>query len=272
MTALHQQLGLAEGAKGVLFTGDDLGLCHAANTAVFHHLQSGNLSGASLIVPAPWAREAIVAYRGEPISVQLTATAEHLLYRWGPITAAPSLHGGDGGFASSVADLLDHADGDDLRREFRAQIERAVLWGFDVCGLTVHQDSALLRPEYFDVVLDLAVEFDLPLRLAERPDADLGFPATELAAEEGICSPDHTIRVSDDLSLEAALASLLPGLTEIIVRPADDTGELRALAADAEARTRDHTALEGLHLEGDVTVLSWRDLRTAQRALRANAS
>jgi len=272
VTALHQQLGLAEGAKGVLFTGDDLGLCHAANTAVFQHLQAGNLSGASLIVPAPWAREAIVAYRGEPISVQLTATAEHLLYRWGPITAAPSLHGGDGGFASSVADLLDHADGDDLRREFRAQIERAVLWGFDVCGLTVHQDSALLRPEYFDVVLDLAVEFDLPLRLAERPDADLGFPATELAAEEGICSPDHTIRVTDDLSLEAALAGLLPGLTEIIVRPADDTGELRALAADAEARTRDHTALEGLHLEGDVTVLSWRDLRTAQRALRANAS
>ena len=272
MTALHQQLGLAEGAKGVLITGDDLGLCHAANTAVFSQLQAGTLAGASLIVPAPWAREAIVAYRGEPISVQLTTTAEHLLYRWGPITAAPSLHGGDGGFATSVVDLLDHADGDDLRREFRAQIERAVLWGFDVCGLTVHQDSALLRPEYFDVVLDLAVEFDLPLRLAERPDEELGFPATKLAAEEGICSPDRTIRVSGEVTIEAALADLQPGLTEIIVRPADDTGELRALAADAEARIRDHAALQDLHLERDITVVSWRDVRSAQRALRANAS
>jgi predicted glycoside hydrolase/deacetylase ChbG (UPF0249 family) len=272
VTTLHQQLGLTEGSKGVLFTGDDLGLCHAANTAVFSQLQAGALSGASLIVPAPWAREAIVAYRGEPISVQLTATAEHLLYCWGPITAAPSLHGGDGGFASSVVDLLDHADGDDLRREFRAQIERAVLWGFDVCGLTVHQDAALLRPEYFDVVLDLAVEFDLPLRLAERPDEELGFPATELATEEGICSPDRTVRVSGDLTIEAALAALEPGLTEIIVRPADDTGELRALAADAEARIRDHEALQDLHLGSGVTVVSWRDVRTAQRALRANAS
>ena len=265
MTATQELLGLPDGAKGLLLTGDDLGLCHAANTAIFSQLQAGNLSGASLIVPAPWAREAIVSYRGEPISVQLSATAEHLLYSWGPITAAPSLHGGDGGFASSVDDLLDHADGDDLRREFRAQIERAVLWGFDVCGLTVHGDAALLRPEYFDVVLDLAVEFELPLRLAERPDGDLGFPATELARQEGIISPDRTIRLSGDIALTEVLAHLQPGITEVVLRPADDTGELRALAADAAGRIADHAALVELSVPTDVAVLSWRDLRTAQR-------
>lgn len=270
MTRLHELLGLTPGRKGLLLTGDDLGLCHASNTAVFSQLRAGSLSGASLIVPAPWAREAIVSYRGEPISVQLAATAEHLLYSWGPITAAPSLHGGDGGFASSVADLLDHADGDDLRREFRAQIERAVLWGFDVCGLTVHQDAALLRPEYFDVVLDLAVEFDLPLRLAERPDGDLGFPATLLAAEEGIFSPDHTEKVTSEHPLERIIEELAPGVTEVILRPAHDTGELRALAADAEARMSDLSALEQLILTDEVTVLSWRDLRAAQRAARTN--
>jgi predicted glycoside hydrolase/deacetylase ChbG (UPF0249 family) len=270
VTALTEALGLSETTRAVLLTADDLGLCHAANTAVFAQLQRHHVSGASLIVPAPWAREAIVAYRGEPISVQLTATAEHLLYSWGPITAAPSLHGGDGGFAASVADLLDHADVNDLRREFRAQIERAVLWGFDVCGLTVHQDAALLRPEYFDVVLDLAVEFDLPLRLSERGDDVLGFPATSLAADEGICSPDHTIRLTSEVTLSSVLDGLEVGLTEVVVRPADDTGELRALCADADARVRDRDALEHVELPSDVVVLSWRDLRAAQRAVRAN--
>ncbi len=271
MTTGFELLALPQGTKGLLLTGDDLGLCHAANTAVFHHLQQASLTGASLIVPAPWAREAIVAYRGEPISVQLAATAEHLVYSWGPITAAPSLHGGDGGFASSVDDLLDHADGDDLRREFRAQIERAVLWGFDVCGLTVHQDAALLRPEYFDVVLDLAVEFDLPLRLAERPDSDLGFPATLLAQQEGILTPDHTVRLSGEATLMDVVRELQPGITEVIVTPADDTGELRALAADAEARVSSSEELQALTLPSGVVKLSWRDLRTAQRAARNNA-
>jgi len=272
VTTTLELLGVSDTARVLLATGDDLGLCHGANTAVFRQLQAGKLSGASLIVPAPWAREAIVAYRGEPISVQLSATAEHLLYSWGPITAAPSLHGGDGGFARSVADLLDHADGDDLRREFRAQIERAVLWGFDVCGLTVHQDAALLRPEYFDVVLDLAVEFDLPLRLADRPDSELGFPATELAAEEGICSADRTIRLTGELTLADVVANLEPGITEVILRPAEDTAELRALATDADLRIADEHALAGLALPSDVTVLSWRDLRSAQRLRKAQQS
>ena len=268
MSQATEALGLGDDTIALLVTGDDLGLCHASNAAIFSGLQQGALSTASLLVPAPWAREAIVRYHGEPIAVELSATAEHLLYRWGPITSAPSLHGGDGGFASTVVDLLDHADTDDVRREFRAQIERAVVWGFDVCALVVHQDAALLRPEYFDVVLDLAVEFDLPLRLSERSDHDLGFPATTLAAEEGICSPDRIVRCAQDDDLADLIASLEFELTELILRPAEDTGELRALAEDAASRIADYERLTLLaSLEG-LTIVSYRDLRNGQRAAR----
>ncbi len=51
-----------------------------------------------LMVPCPWAREASSRYRGEDVGVHLTLNAEYELYRWGPITHAPSLLGGDGGF------------------------------------------------------------------------------------------------------------------------------------------------------------------------------
>ena len=142
------------------------------------------------MVPCPWAREAAARYRGEDVGVHLTVNAEWELYRWGPITHAPSLLGGDGGFPRTVEDVWDHADLDEVRRECRAQIERAILWGFDVSHIDAHMGTLQLRPEFFDVYLDLAVEFQLPLRMVgRRMEEFLGFPARELAAEAGRCSP-----------------------------------------------------------------------------------
>ena len=92
----------------------------------------------------------------------------------------------------TVADLWDHADLDEVRRECRAQIERARLWGLDATHLTTHLGTLQQRPEFFDVLLDLAVEADLPVRLegAEAEDA-AGFPFRRLAAEEGVHCPDR---------------------------------------------------------------------------------
>ena len=48
------------------------------------------------------------------------------------------------------------------------------------------------RPEFFDVLLDIAVEVELPIRL-ESGDAETtaGFPFRRLATEEGVSIPDH---------------------------------------------------------------------------------
>ena len=124
----------------------------------------------------------------------LTLNAEHDLYRWGPITQAPSLLDGDGGFPRTAADLWDHADLDEVRRECRAQLERAIYWGFDVSHLDAHLDAVQLKPEFFDVFLDFADEFRLPLRLPDAAAQRLaGFPFRELAAERGVVSPDRVI-------------------------------------------------------------------------------
>ena len=96
------------------------------------------------------------------------------------------------GFLATLQDLWDHADLDEVRRECRAQLERAVLWGFDVTHLTTHMAALQQRPEFFDVLLDLAVAFDLPLRLeGADAEANAGFPFRSLALAEGIVFPDH---------------------------------------------------------------------------------
>ena len=148
---------------------DDLGVSYATNSAVYDALRHGVATSAGLVVPGPWAREAAASYRGEDVGAHLTLNAEYDLYRWGPVTHAPSLLDGDGGFPRTLVDLWDHADMDEVRKECRAQIERAIYWGFDVSHLSAHLGALELRPEFFDVALDLAVDFRLPLRL---PGAD----------------------------------------------------------------------------------------------------
>ncbi|MEO5679647.1 MAG: ChbG/HpnK family deacetylase, partial [Acidimicrobiales bacterium] len=168
---LAERLGHRPGAPVLVLTADDLGTSQAATAGSYDALRRGLASSAGLAVPCPWARAASGGYRGEDVGVDLVFNAELDAIRWGPITYAPSLLDGDGGFPRTVEDLWDHADVDEVRREARAQLERAVLWGFDVTHLSVHLDALLLRPEFFDVVLEVAVDERLPLRLP--PDHQL---------------------------------------------------------------------------------------------------
>src|SRR5436305_1530015 len=81
---LAERLGYRATDRLVIVSCDDLGACHALNVGVFDALRTGTATSASLMVPAPWAREAAARYRGEDIGVHLTLNAEHELYRWGP--------------------------------------------------------------------------------------------------------------------------------------------------------------------------------------------
>jgi predicted glycoside hydrolase/deacetylase ChbG (UPF0249 family) len=269
MGTLAERLGYAPDAKLLIMTCVDLGFTHSANVAVYESVRDGVATSASLMVPCPWARDAAALYRGEDIGVHLTLNAEWENYRWGPITYAPSLLDGDGGFPRTVEDAWDHADLDEVRRECRAQIERAIVWGFDVSHLASHLGALCLRPEFFDVYLELALDFGLPLRLGG--DEHLaGFPFRKLAAEEGAVFPDHVVEGAPGSrrQVERALFELQPGVTELCLHPAIDTDELRAACpGDWAGRVEDHAALSRdpslrdlVHRSGAVLV-TWRDLR-----------
>jgi predicted glycoside hydrolase/deacetylase ChbG (UPF0249 family) len=275
VTTLAERLGHPADARILIVNCDDLGMCHSVNEGVYDALRDGLATSASLMVPCPWAREAAARYRGEDVGVHLTLTAEFELYRWGPCTRSPSLGGGDGGFPTTVADAWDHADLDEVRRELRAQIERAILWGFDVTHLDSHMGTLQLRPEFFDVYLDLAVDFGLPIRLSgASTQTSVGFPFRELAAEEGIVSPDHLVvtGVGGRQAVERAVMDLRPGVTEVYLHPATDHSELRSLAPDWAHRVDDHHLLtadsefRAAITRAGIVLLGWRELRELQRA------
>src|SRR6185295_18813231 len=107
------------------------GSSRSANVAVYEALRDGIATSATLMVPCPWARDAAAMYRGEDFGVH--------------ITLSPSLLDVDGGFPRTVEDVWDHADLDEVRKESRAQIERAIYWGFDVSHLDSHMGTSQLN-------------------------------------------------------------------------------------------------------------------------------
>ncbi|MGH9297652.1 MAG: polysaccharide deacetylase family protein [Acidimicrobiales bacterium] len=273
--SLASRLGHSPDARLLIVNCDDLGSSHSANVGVYEALRLGAGTSASLMVPCPWARGAAAEYRGEDVGVHLTLNSEWDLYRWAPITQAPSLLDGDGGFPRTVEDVWDHADLDEVRRECRAQVERAIYWGFDVSHLDSHMGTLQLRPEFFDVYLDLADEFRLPLRLSgASTERVAGFPFRALASDRAVVFPDHFIyapAVGSRAALEGIIARLRPGVTEAYLHPAVDTPELRAMSPDWEGRVGDHKflleedGLPGLVARHEVALTGYRELRSLMR-------
>jgi predicted glycoside hydrolase/deacetylase ChbG (UPF0249 family) len=277
VTTLAERLGHAPDTKLVILSCDDLGASHASNAGVLQALHQGAATCASLMVPAPWASHAannLVA--GDDIGVHLTLNAEHDDYQWGPITRAPSLQSGEGGFPRSLADLWEHADHIEVLRELRAQIERALAWDVDVTHLAPHLSAITLRPEFFDVYLELAFEYRLPIRLPSTITAEqAGFPFRQLALDEGVIFPDHfdhDWRAGSSQRVFDAITNLQPGVTEIHIQPAIDTPEVRAFAgaaadgwvADLELATSD--ALPQALANAGAVMIGFRELRDVQRS------
>lgn len=273
--SLAQRLGYPADAKLLIINCDDLGSSRASNMAVYEALRHGLATSATLMVPCPWARDAAAEYRGEDVGVHLTLNSEWDTYRWGPITQSPSLLDGDGGFPRTIADTWDHADIEEVQRECRAQIERAILWGFDVSHLDSHMGSLQLRADFFDVYLEMAVDFDLPLRMAGASGEQItGFPYRRLAADRGIVFPDHFVLVAGVGSrgdVTRCLTDLRGGVTEVCFHPALDTDELRASHPDWAGRVEDHACLctdssfaDLVDRAGAVTI-GFRALRDLQR-------
>ena len=276
MTTLAEALGYRDDAKLIILNCDDLGSSRSANVAIYDSMRNGLASSASLMVPCPWARDAAAMYRGEDVGVHLTLNAEWETYRWGPITHAPSLFDGDGGFPRTITDVWDHADLDEVRRECRAQVERAIVWGFDVTNIDSHMGTMQLRPEFFDIYLELAIDFKLPLRMAgASAQRVMGFPYRDLANAEGVVFPDYFVstKVGSRRAIEKTLFDLRPGVTEMYLHPGADTDELRASHPDWPGRVEDYSflttdrSLPDLIDRSGAIVIGFKALRDLQRSL-----
>jgi predicted glycoside hydrolase/deacetylase ChbG (UPF0249 family) len=279
--SLVQRLGLGEDARAVILNCDDLGSSHAANLAILDAMKRGVATSATLMVPCPWALEAVDLLVGRDVGVHLTLTAEYPGYRWRSLTGAASLHDDRGFLPPTAAAVWARADLADVARECRAQIDQALAWGVDVTHLDSHMGTLQLQPAYYEIYRELAAEYRLPLRMAGKSgEAQLGFPMRAPAGAAGVLYPDDFVfRWGDSTAefLRRRVPKLASGVTEFIFHPVLDGPELRGYDLDAaQVRIDDHAcavdpAIAALLAAHDVRTLSFRPLRDLQRRSASDA-
>jgi len=266
--SLAERLGFAATDRVAIVHVDDIGFCHAANEGAFEALARGPATCGSLMVPCPGFREAAERARADPeldLGVHLTLNCEYPHYRWGPVLGSggvASLVDADGAFPQTVSEVVARAKPEEVERELRAQVERALENGVDVTHLDAHM-GAVLMPPFVEIYARLAREFRLPV-FALRPDERAlgllgvggGGPAYRhaLDALEAAGIPLLDGFDAESLRFEpgegeahnrARIAGLGPGVSWLLCHPAHGGEELEAITDTAHMREFERTFYGG---------------------------
>jgi len=182
-----------------------------------------------------------------------------------------------------VEEVYAHAKPEEALIESRAQIKRALAAGIDVTHLDSHMGTLQLNADFMKVYVQLALEFDLPLRMASQETA-ARFGQPELRgqlAAKGIVFPDYFVyeELKNAKNNVAAfwldiVKNLKPGVTELYIHAALPTDELKAItgswatrAEEFEVFTRNEE-MKRLVSEQKIILIGYRPLRELQRAER----
>jgi len=268
----------------LIINADDFGMCHAVNEAVFRALERGLLRSTTLMVPCPWALHAMhfLADHPEiPFGVHLTAISDWVDYRWGPVTnktKVPSLINEAGYFYDfdHMPEFLAHVQLEELEMEFRAQIEIVLRAGLNPAHLDWHSLRIRNREDIFNLMLRLAREYGLALRVAGRS-------AIDKVQSQGLPCNDYNFLDSysiDPIGKSARYTQMLrelpAGLSEWAVHPGLSTPELLAIEGDGnQIRQTDFDFLiseeaQAIIEEESIILLDYRALQAVWKRIGDN--
>jgi chitin disaccharide deacetylase len=274
-TRSSELLGYAPDARVLIVNADDLGMYHAINLAVIDSIERGIASSCSLMVPCPWASNAMELLRrrpGIPFGIHLTLVRDTARDQWGPMVArekVPSLLDGTGALwtAGDAPQLLARARLDEVELEFRAQIDAVVDAGLAPTHLDFHCLADGGRRDILDLTVALAGEHGLAVRVWLDP-------GRQRLRERGLPVTDQPFLDSFSLDTDgksARYAQLLrdlpAGLNEWAVHPGLGDEESRAVDGGWRVRRTDYEFLTSpqaralLRQEGIIVT----DYRPAQR-------
>lgn len=290
--SLAERLGYLPTDKLLIINGDDAGMCHAANVATIESMEIGLMRSATIMVPCPWFPEIAAYARENPardFGVHLVHTSEWTRYRWGPVagrTVVPGLVDREGYMWRRVQDVYLHATPKEALIEGRAQIQQALDAGIDVTHLDSHMGTLQLHPDFMEVYVQLALEFDLPLRMASQSTLErYGYPdLRKQVAARGIVFPDYFIhdelhRLNQGVKTFwlDIVSNLKPGVTELYIHAALPTDELKAITGSWRIRSEEYEVfthdpdMKRLVQEQNIVLISYRPLRNLQRTQRKHA-
>ena len=276
-----ERLGYPADSKLLIIHADDLAIAHSEDAASFDALEKNAVTSASIIVPGPWLTEVAAYAKAHPdadLGLHLALTSEWKTYRWGAVESkdkVTSLFDSSGYLWPETLPALQNAKAEEVEREIRAQVERAMALGIHPTHLDSHMGVLFSSPELFTIYVKVAHEYKLPFLAVRVPNAP---PQLFSVLSEKDVILDSVVIASPAVHANEwrdfyinAVKNLKPGLTEIIVHLGHDDAELQAVTVDhpdygSAWRQRDYDALTSAEFkkaltDNHVILVKWKDLK-----------
>ncbi len=164
-----ERLGWPKGARVLILHVDDAGMSHESDEGVEMALTDGVSTSTSVMMPCPWVPEIIKYIKEHPntdAGLHLTLTSEWDNYRWSPVAgkaAVPGLTDKQGCLWPSVEAVYFNASADEIDKEMRAQLDRALSMGFKPTHLDSHMGTLFAKDAYMEKYLKLGIEKQIPV-------------------------------------------------------------------------------------------------------------
>ncbi|MGB5437476.1 MAG: polysaccharide deacetylase family protein [Maribacter sp.] len=281
-------LGYSQNEKLLMIHADDAGLSHSENMATIDALEKGSVNSYSIMVPCPWSYEMMEFAKNHPQydnGIHLTLTCEWEKYRFGPIlpiNKVPSLVDENGHFYKKRELLHQHASNEEVEKELRAQIERALGFGLKPTHLDSHMYSVGARPEFLEIYRDLGKTYDLPVFFNRQLITEMGLDAEKCLFENDVVADRLFLGRFADFEkgkladyYDHVLDNLPAGFNILILHPAFDDREMQGITVNhpnfgSAWRQVDHDYFtsESCRVklkENKIRLITWREIKAAMK-------
>jgi chitin disaccharide deacetylase len=164
-----EKLGWPKGAKVLILHVDDAGMSHDSDEGVEQATGQGVATSTSVMMPCPWVPEIVKYIKEHPdldAGLHLTLTSEWASYRWGPLAGksnVPGLTDKSGCLYSSVEAVYFSATPEEVDKEMRAQLDRALGMGFKPTHLDSHMGTLFAKDAFMEKYIKLGIEKQIPV-------------------------------------------------------------------------------------------------------------
>jgi predicted glycoside hydrolase/deacetylase ChbG (UPF0249 family) len=259
-TTWAEKLGYPAGKKVIILHADDAGMSEGANIATAHYLANNLIQSAAIMAPCPAADEFIqwaIDHPDKDVGMHLTHTSEWKSYRWGPVSdpaEVPGLIDPEGMLWHGVPGVVMHASADEVEKEIRAQIDKAIAMGHRPTHIDTHMGTLYGSPAYVERFFKVAEEYGIPANAIDLSDPQVA----DKFKQAGYPIDDHVIGLVEQYSLpkldnftsapngksyeekienfKTLIRSLPAGLTEIIFHPSVESEELKSITNSWQQR------------------------------------
>lgn len=284
-----KKLGFSDSDRIVIIHTDDIGMCHASVGAFADLFNFGLISSGAVMMPCPWALEAVEFQRNHPqadLGIHVTLTSEWKNYRWGPLSTRESKTGlmdEQGFFHRRSSGVQANADPAGVALEIETQVQRALAAGMTPSHMDTHMGS-VAHPKFMQTYINIALKYHLPpmvFRWGDEQWRQRGMDALAATAASqyikmleanGLPLLDHMSGLPLDQpedrlgQAKSAFQQLQPGITHFIIHPSKDTPELRAITPDWVCRVGDYQTflmeeLKSFIKQSGIQVIGYRDIQ-----------